>query len=148
MWCFNSLSPGRCNSNYKNVIVKLILQIDIMSIYLAIVLIWMPQNPLMVSQHCLRQWLGSTRRKTIIWASVDPNLCHHMVSLGHSEWTLWPLVVPWDLVNHGSGNGFVAWWPHAIPKPMLTCHVVIKSCGVFSVGNYDEILNISINKDN
>ena len=30
-------------------------------------------------------WLGAIRQQAIIRAKVDPNLCHHMVSLGHHE---------------------------------------------------------------
>ena len=35
----------------------------------------------MTSQHWFRQWLGITR------VNVDPDLCHHMASLGHNELT-------------------------------------------------------------
>ena len=41
----------------------------------------------LTSQHKFRQWLGAFRQQTITWANVDPDLCHHMVSLGHHELT-------------------------------------------------------------
>ena len=28
---------------------------------------------------------GAIRQQAITWANVDPDLCHHMVSLGHNE---------------------------------------------------------------
>ena len=40
---------------------------------------------LMLSQHWFRQWLGAIRQRTIAWASIDQDLCCHMVSLGHNE---------------------------------------------------------------
>ena len=40
---------------------------------------------LMISQHWFRWWLGVVRQQAITWANVDPDLCHHMVSLGHNE---------------------------------------------------------------
>ena len=42
---------------------------------------------LMVSQHWFRLWLGALRQQAITWANVDPDLCRHMVSLGHNELT-------------------------------------------------------------
>ena len=40
---------------------------------------------LMISQHWFRWWLGAVRQQAITWANVDPDLCCHMASLGHSE---------------------------------------------------------------
>ena len=37
----------------------------------------------MMSQHWL--WFGAVRQQAIIWANVDPDLCHHMTSLRHNE---------------------------------------------------------------
>ena len=37
----------------------------------------MPQNTLW--------WLTAIRQQAITWANVDPELCHHMVLLGHNE---------------------------------------------------------------
>ena len=36
------------------------------------------------SQHWFRYWLGAIRHQAITWANVDPDLCHHMVVLGHN----------------------------------------------------------------
>ena len=41
----------------------------------------------MISQHWFMQWLGAIRQQTIAGANVDPDLCRHMVSLGHNELT-------------------------------------------------------------
>ena len=35
-----------------------------------------------ISEH---RWLGAVKQQAIIWASVDPDLCHHRVSMSHSE---------------------------------------------------------------
>ena len=43
--------------------------------------------------------LGDTRQQAITWASVDPDLCHHMVLLGYNE-----LIVdedPWNWKTQG-----------------------------------------------
>ena len=56
-----SLAPGRCGDNCK-ITLRLMSQ----------------KRPLMISQYCFRQ-------QAINWASVDTDLCHHMVSLGHTE---------------------------------------------------------------
>ena len=39
---------------------------------------------LMISQHWFRKWLGAVRQQATTWANVDPDLCHHMASLGHN----------------------------------------------------------------
>ena len=52
---------------------------------------------LMISQHWFRWWLSAVRQQAITWVNVDPDLCRHMVSLGHSELTTWQgtrIVVP------------------------------------------------------
>ena len=41
----------------------------------------------MISQHWFRQWLGAVRQQAIALANVDPDLCRHLVSLGHIELT-------------------------------------------------------------
>ena len=42
---------------------------------------------LKISQNWFRQWLGAIRQQVITWANVDPDLRHHMASLGHNELT-------------------------------------------------------------
>ena len=37
-------------------------------------------NPLMISQ-----WLGAIKQQAIAWTDIDPDLCRHKASLGHSE---------------------------------------------------------------
>ena len=64
--------PGRCGNDFKNVILKLILQIAIMSISWEIAVIWMPLKPLMISQHWIRWWLDAFRQQTITSAKFWP----------------------------------------------------------------------------
>ena len=76
---FNSFISGGCDIGYKDVTFKLILQIDIKSIYWEIALMWMPQNLLLISHHWFRFWLGAVKQQAITWANVDPDLflwCH------------------------------------------------------------------------
>ena len=79
---FNSLAPGRCGSNFKNTCYKLISWA-----FCQIALRWMSQNTMMISQHWFSSWLGAVRQQAITWANVDPDLWHHMASLGHNELT-------------------------------------------------------------
>ena len=37
------------------------------------------------SQLWFRSWLGAVGQQAITWANVDPDICRHMVSLGHNE---------------------------------------------------------------
>ena len=39
----------------------------------------------MVNQYWFRYWFGAVKQQAITWANVDPDLCCHMVSLGHSK---------------------------------------------------------------
>ena len=43
----------------------------------------------MITQHWCRLWLGAIRQQAITWANVDPDLCHHMASLGLNELSWW-----------------------------------------------------------
>ena len=40
---------------------------------------------LIISQYWFRLWLGAVRQQAFTRANVDPDLRHHMVSLGHNE---------------------------------------------------------------
>ena len=44
------------------------------------------------NQHWFRWCIGDIRQQAIIWANVDPDLCHHLVSLGHNEWIGWNIL--------------------------------------------------------
>ena len=37
---------------------------------------------LIISEHWFRYWLGAIKKWAITWASVDPDLCCHLASLG------------------------------------------------------------------
>ena len=63
------------------------------------------RKSLMRSQDWFMQWLGAVRQQAITWSNVDPDLCCHIVSLGHNELTHCSLVMPYSGVEHmGSGN--------------------------------------------
>ena len=59
-------------------------QIIFMSSTCDITLRWMTQNTF-DEKHWLRWWLVDVWQEAITWASVDPELCLHIMSLGHSE---------------------------------------------------------------
>ena len=44
IWLFNRLAPGRCCSNFKSVILKIIIQNSSLGTYHGITLEWMPEN--------------------------------------------------------------------------------------------------------
>ena len=60
----------------------LILEID--SISCEITLRWMSQDFTDDKSTMVQVMAWGRRQKAITWANVDPNLCHHMVSLGHN----------------------------------------------------------------
>ena len=67
----NSLVPGKFEWNFRYVIFKQIFVIDSWGISCEIAQIWMS--------------LDFT--DAITWANVDPDLCRHMASLGHNEFS-------------------------------------------------------------
>ena len=68
-----------------NVVVIInVSQIVFMSRTCDITLRWMTQNTF-YDKHWLGWWLGDVWQEAITWASVDPELCLHIMSLGHSE---------------------------------------------------------------
>ena len=36
------------------------------------------KNPLLISQHCFREWLGAVKHQAITWTNVDLDLQYHM----------------------------------------------------------------------
>ena len=58
----------------------------------------------------LRQWLGAVRHQSIVWAISDPDLRHHMASLGHGELNIWySLVGIHQGTAHSNLSGLVPW---------------------------------------
>ena len=53
------------------------------------------KTPLMTSQHWFRYWLRAVRQQAITRSNVDPDICHHMVSLDHNGLTQGGL----DIIN-------------------------------------------------
>ena len=45
----------------------------------------MPQNLSDDKSTLAEEIFGVVRQPAITWANVDPDVCHHMVSLGHNE---------------------------------------------------------------
>ena len=41
--------------------------------------------PAMISQQWLRSWFGAVRPQAVTWTNVDPDLCRHTASLGHTD---------------------------------------------------------------
>ena len=79
-----SLAPGRFLWNFRHVIFKLRLTIDGWGIPCEIALIWLDVTE---DQSTLVQVMAWYRQATT-WANVDPDLCRHIVALGHNELTL------------------------------------------------------------
>ena len=105
---FNSLAPGRCGSNFKWILFKLIIKIITLVIIQNIIMDthsdiapgnWQ-RTFLMRSQHWFRQWLGAVRHQAITWVNVDHLLCHHIASLDHNKLMHWSLnKICWHFVN-------------------------------------------------
>ena len=83
----NSLAPGRCNSNFKNIIFKLIMQNSNLGTRCKIAIRWMPQNLTNEKATLVQLMAPCCQAWTIMWANVDPDLwlCPLIVSVGHSE---------------------------------------------------------------
>ena len=83
----NSLAPGRYGSNFKTIILKLLIQKSSFVTRSEIALGWMTQNlnGEKSSEHWFREWLGAYRQQAITWANAGPCLCGHMASLVHTE---------------------------------------------------------------
>ena len=82
----NSSFPGRCGCNFKCINFKHKLGIDILSIQVNFTLEWLPED--LVDCKSTSD-IGSgnglvPHGKPLTWTNVDPNLCHHMASLGYN----------------------------------------------------------------
>ena len=45
----------------------------------------MPQNLANEKVTLVKEWLDAIKQQVITWVSVDPDLFHHLASLGHNE---------------------------------------------------------------
>ena len=87
---------------------------------------------LMTSQHWVRQWLGAVRHQAITWANVDPDLCHHMASLGHSELMYWSLWHYGNMISYRTISAPIIgtlieldhWYPLSTMNEDLSLHIV------------------------
>ena len=89
---FNSLSWGRCHSNFTGVTFKLIWWIDILGLSFKLVVKWMLNrsigDKLTIDSGNSLVPSGNQplpEHQTIPWANVGPDLCCHMVFSGHNE---------------------------------------------------------------
>ena len=83
LWHFNSLVPGKFEWNYRYIIFKRILVIDVSGISSEISLIWMSLDST-DDQSTVVPVMDWCRQATSHWANVDPDLFHRMASLGHN----------------------------------------------------------------
>ena len=88
----NSLAPGRFEWNFRHVIFKLMSAIDGWGILCEISLIWMSLDFTDGQSTLVQVMAWCVRQQAIAWVNVDPDLCHHMVSLGHNELTVQPVM--------------------------------------------------------
>ena len=73
----------------------------------------------------------SGRQQAITWANVDPDFCHHMVSLGHNDW-----------VNIGSSDG---WCHQATSHYLNQCWRRSMMPYMASLG-HNELIHFNLNK--
>ena len=82
---FNSLALGEFECNFRYVIFQGILLIDSWGIACEIALIWMSVDFTDDQSTFVQVMIGAVRQQAITWTNVDPDLWHHMASLGHNE---------------------------------------------------------------
>ena len=139
---FKSLAHGRWGCNLISLIFKFISRIDIFSISYETILpsVWRPQD---LTDKLVNTDSGNglvpIRKWAITWASVYPDLCCHLASLGLDELTHWGLVTPYsnkNIVIISSGNGLspvccqaIAWTKYMSTGPLGTyfCEIVLKN---------------------
>ena len=78
----NSLAPEGCENKSKNVFLKLIFQIDILSTSSKIGHGWELQSPIDGTLTLVE--VMAWYHKAITWAKVDPDPCYNIVSLCHN----------------------------------------------------------------
>ena len=104
------------------------------------------QASLIRSPYWFRYWLGAVRQQAINWANADPDLCCHVVLLGHNELTL-----AMQGLNHRRQAKSVSWllMPCLIASPghqqlwVWTCFV-----GLGRRGRISTTCAISLWRDN
>ena len=84
---FYSVSRSRYGCYFVSVIFKFVLWIDILSASYKIVVRWMPQNFINDKSAFFQLMAWCCQATIITWVNVDPDVCLHMVSQGHSELT-------------------------------------------------------------
>ena len=82
---FNSLAPGKFERNFRHVIFKQILMIDVWGFSCEIALLWMSLD-FIDDQSTLVQVMAWCRQATShCFGQFWPDLSRHMASLGHNE---------------------------------------------------------------
>ena len=79
------MAPGKFEWNYRHVIFKQILVIDVWGIPCEIALILMSLDFTDDQSTLVQVMVGAVRQQAITWANVDQDLCCHMASLGQNE---------------------------------------------------------------
>ena len=79
----NSLTPGRFQWNFRWMIFTIILEIGGWGISYEIALTWI--SLYFTGDKSTMVGLGALKQQAMIWTNVDPDLCRHVVSLGHNE---------------------------------------------------------------
>ena len=80
-----SFAPEKCGSNLTSVFFKVILQTHVFGTACEIGFSWVTQNSIEDQPTLIQVMAWWVRPQAIFWANVDPDLCHHMVSLGHNK---------------------------------------------------------------
>ena len=137
----NSLAPGRYGSNLKIIIFKVITQNCSWRTFCEIVLTWMPQN----QTNEIATLIGSgnglvpSGNKSLFWVIVDWDLCHHMVSLGHNEFT----TDKGTMDRHNSNSSSWHFWNFQvlIKAIILTKNNIIQCNYMVSLGQNELIIH-------
>ena len=84
------------------------------------------RTSVIISQHWFRWWLGAIRWQAITCANIDPEQCHHIVSLGHNELT--HLLLVSHICVGGYGQHWFRQWlvAYSVPSHYLNqCWVIV-----------------------
>ena len=88
LWVLTHWPPEKFEWNFRHVIFKRILVLDGWGISCEIAIIWISLDFTDDQSTLVQQVNIAWRHQAITWANVDPDLCCHMVSLGHNELNL------------------------------------------------------------
>ena len=122
----DSLAPGRCDSNFKSILLKLIIHKISWDTCYKIFLRWMPNS--MIRSQQLRQ-------QAITWHCFDNDLCHHMTLLGHNRWMDTSLGMNKSDSSKGHNNNVITSWRRLMTLrviDMVAISLIIPNVGINS----------------